>query len=493
MNAVLEENILLKEQLAALTSKAMNLQAQLDWFKRQLFGKKSEKLRDEDVNQLRFEGFEIDKPEENEATAVKPHKRKKAQKGAESIQLPEDLPIEKHIIDLPEEEKIVNGKPLKHIGNEITSKLAYKPGSYYIKQTIRPKYETAEGSIATAEAPGALLNRCKADESFLADIIVKKYGDHLPLYRQSEILQRLGIHISRKLLSRWVVRVAMALKPLYEALNQKILDSQNTFVDETPVPMLKPGNKKTHQAYMWVIASENPKAYVYHFRLSRSHCHIYEILGNYKGNLHSDKYGAYENLAKNPHISWMPCMAHIRRKFFDSRPSKRADEYLETIGKLFHYEKEAKELSNEAKLKLRREKEEPLIDELISEAKQDIASGKHLPKSSLAKALGYLLSLSPHLKNYLDKAEAHLDNNIAERAIRPLAVGRKNWMFVGSEDGGEAAAILMSLVQSCRLCKINPQKYLEDVMRRIMDHNSQKLDELLPEAWAREQGLIDDG
>ena len=477
-----------------LSAENINLKAQLNWYKRQLFGQKSEKIIDDkDIKQLKFAGFEIAKAQEK-SSDVKPHKRKKKPKGSESIQIPEDLPIEKQILDLPEEQKTINGVALKKIGEEITSKLAYKPGSYYIKQIIRPKYATADGSIACAELPDTLFPKCKADESLIADIITKKYADHLPLNRSSEILSREEIEIHRKQLCKWVSKAAQGLKPLYMELQKQILKTENIFADETPIAMLKPGSKKTHQAYMWVIAggqSQNPSNRVYHFRTTREHKHAHELLENYKGNLHSDKYGAYETLAKNKAITWIPCWAHIRRKFFESRPSELADHYLDKIRQLFEYEAIAWEESPEERAQIRREKELPIIEELIEKTKQEIASQKHLPKSNIRKALGYLLSLSPHLKNYIEKPEARIDNNVAERGIRPLALGRKNWLFVGSEDGGETAAILLSLVQTCKALKINPQEYLEDVMRRLLSHNSQKLHELLPEAWAKEKSAPD--
>ena len=258
--ALLTETIHLQQQLENLESEKLTLQSQLlqansqlEWLKRQIFGKRSEKLiGKEDQEQLLFEGFEIKEHSQEKKTPVKGHTRNK-NKGKETITLPADLPIEKQIIDLPEEEKICpqTQKPLEKIGEEITSKLAYKPGSYYIKQIIRPKYATPTGSIQTAPLPESLLDRCQADESLLAHIIVQKYTDHLPLYRQREILQRGDIKISRQTLCKWVMRCGQALKPLYEELQKQILQSKNIFIDETPIALQAP--KKVKQAYMWVI------------------------------------------------------------------------------------------------------------------------------------------------------------------------------------------------------------------------------------------------
>lgn len=252
--ALLQKNTLLQTQVQSLKTENHTLKSQLEWLKRQIFGKRSEKLiNKEDQEQLLFEGFEIEEPPKDKQTEVKGHTRKKKNKGKDTITLPADLPIEKQIIDLPEEEKVCPStkKPLEKIGEEITSKLAYRPGSYYIKQIIRPKYASPDGSIKTAPLPESLLDRCQADESLLAHIIVQKYTDHLPLYRQSEILRRGDIKISRQTLSKWVMRCGKALKPLYEELQKQILQSKNIFIDETPIPMQ--ASKKLKQAYMWVI------------------------------------------------------------------------------------------------------------------------------------------------------------------------------------------------------------------------------------------------
>ena len=246
------------------------------------------------------------------------------------------------------------------------------------------------------------------------------------------------------------------------------------------------GEVKT--GYMWVIVGgnePNPKYRVYIFRDNRRHENILEILNGYDQVLHSDKYGAYESLANKKQIIWMPCWAHIRRKFFEAETGdpKFRKWVLRKIRYLFMLEKVAWARSPEERLRIRQEKEVPIIDELIENVKKKLIDGKLLPKSKLREALGYFYGLIPYLKNYTKYPYARLDNNVAERAIKPLAIGRKNWLFVGSEDGGEAAAVLLSLVQTCRGIGIDPREYIEDVLRRIMGHNSQKLYELLPDQW----------
>ena len=201
--------------------------------------------------------------------------------------------------------------------------------------------------------------------------------------------------------------------------------------------------------------------------------------------MHSDKYGAYVKLAERKDIIWCPCWAHIRRKFFEAESGDILfrEWVLGEIQNLFKLEETAWLLSEEERLKIRKEKEEPIIDELINKIKDKLINGKVLPKSKFREALGYFCSLIPYLKNYLKHPFARLDNNVAERSIRPIALDRKNWLFFGSSEGGEAGAVILSLVQTCKSLGIDPRKYLEDILRRIMSHNSQKLYELLPDQW----------
>lgn len=482
------ENMLLKEEIKYLNE-------QLAWFKKQIFGPKKETIIPPSDEQLLFDGFEAKNNPSQSSKIIPAHLRKSRKStGKDTIQFPDDLPIERQIIDIPEKDKICpeTGKQLVKIGEEITSKLAHKVGSYFIKQIVRPKYAFPQGSdegILTAELPESLLNRCQADESLLASIVVKKFADHLPLSRQSEIMAREGIHISKQTLCQWVLRVGTALKPLYDEMLKNILASNNIFYDETPIDMLSPGKGKVHQAYMWVIVggqSSNPGYRIYDFRTNRRHENVVEMLQGYNGVLHSDKYGAYESLANQKKFIWCPCWAHIRRKFIEAEfgdPNFR-DWVLRKIKYLFMFERIAWNRSEAERLLIRQEKEVPIIDELINAVKRKLIDGSILPKSKFRTALGYFHGLIPYLKNYTLYPFARIDNNVAERAVRPLAIGRKNWLFVGNENGGEAAGVILSLVQSCRALDINPQEYLEDVMRRLMSHNASRLFELLPDHWA---------
>ncbi len=404
------------QEISSLKEEIAYLKEQIEWFKRQIFGKKSEKIIDlKNEQQLQFEGFDKLAPiQPVEKQPVKDHERKKREpNGQDKIALPTDLPIERQFIDIPEEAKVCpeTGKPLVKIGEEVTSKLAHRPGSYFIKQIIRPKYAHPEEGIVTASLPESLLTRCQADESFLADIIVRKFCDHLPLYRQSEIMSREGIKISRQILCQWVLRAGMALKPLYKVMLEQVLKSNNVFYDETPIDMLDPGKGKTHQAYMWVLVggkAADPSYRIYDFCTNRCHYNAAELLEGYNGVLHSDKYGAYESLANKKQLIWCPCWSHIRRKFIEASsgdPPFR-NWVLRQIKYLFMLEKVAWARSEEERLRIRQEKEVPIIDRLIEKIKDKMINGRILPKSKFKEALKYFFSLIPYLKNYTQYAWA---------------------------------------------------------------------------------------
>ena len=300
-----------ESQIAALQSQVAYLNEQLEWFKRQIFGNKSERIGTPSAEVLYLPGFE---PKNEPATSqreVKAHTRRAPKRnGQDAIVLPDDLPVERQVIDLPEQQRICpkTGAPLVKIGEEVTRKIAHKPGSYFVREIIRYKYALPQGEgVLTPALPDSLLERCQADESFLADIITKKFCDHLPLYRQAEILSREDIEISRQILCKWVVRAGLALKPLVGRMTRLILESGNVFVDESPVKMLQPGKGKTHQGFMWVLVGgkqANPSYRVYEFYTDRKHSRVDELLKGYSQVLHSDKYGAYENLAHRKQIIW---------------------------------------------------------------------------------------------------------------------------------------------------------------------------------------------
>jgi transposase len=491
----------LSQTVESLKDEVTRLNEQIAWFKRQVFGQRSERYVPSNPDEMLLPSFEFpDQVIEKEPRKPSPKPHLKTKKDSCKLSFPDDLPIETTILDLSEKDKIcaITGKALIKVGEDVTQRLAHKPGSYYIKKVIRIKYATSdegEGTITSADLPDSLLTKCKADESFLADVLVKKFADHLPLYRQAEILSREGINITRQLLSQWVVKCGLALKPLFDVMSKCVLESENVFMDEVPVNMLKPGKGSVQQTYMWVMVGgneANPAYRVYNFRTNRKHENAIELLKGYRGVLHSDKYGAYENLALKEDFTWCPCWSHIRRKFFEGEAGDPTfcKLIIKKIKYLFMLERVAWNQSEEERLRIRQEKEAPIIDEIISLIKKRLFEGPILPRSKFREALGYTYGLSKFLKNYTLHPFARIDNNIAERSVRPLAIGRKNWLFLGNEEGGEAAGIILSLVQTCRALKINPREYLEDVMRRLMSHSNQNLTDLLPDNWIKAKSKL---
>jgi transposase len=310
----------------------------------------------------------------------------------------------------------------------------------------------------------------------------------VPLYRQAEMLLRDKISVSRQTLGSYVLQAGKALKPLYDLLAEEIRKSGNIFVDETPIDMLAPGKGKTIQGYMTVMAggeSLNPALKVYTFLTSRKHEGFERLLEGYSGVFHSDKYQAYEKEAKKQGKIWCPCYAHIRRKFVEAGEDPLLQkEILLLLQELFGIEEKSKDLEPEQRIQMRVEKAIPIIDALLQKAKERL-SRRLLPRSNIGKAIGYLLGLSPYLKNYIQNPYARLDNNVAERALKLVVIGRKNWMFVGNQQGGEASSVIYSLAQTCRALQINPQEYFDDILRRIQGHPYHKLAELLPQNWKR--------
>jgi transposase len=485
------------QRIVALEGELFILKEQLAWLKKQIFGAKSERIVADLDSQPLLLNFDFgtqgpEKEPEQEKISYDRNKRTK-NRGSDTISFPDNLPVERIELDLPPEAKVCpeTGQPLVCIGSEISRKLARKAEQFYIIEYVRPKYASKavpDLGVKTASLPDAIIARCPADESLLAFVLTSKFADHLPLYRQVEILKRSDVKISRQTLSKWVLTLGSALSPLYDAMREKILASGVVFADETPIDLQVKGKSRCQQAYMWIYAGGgggDPPYRFFEFCLNRNHEHPLKTLKGYKGVLHSDKYGVYEKLALIDGIIWCPCMAHVRRKFVEAEGADPAlrRRILRKIRHLFMLERVAWARSAEERLRIRQQIEQPILTQLTQMVKDRLLAGGLLPKSNFAKALTYYHGLAPYLPNYLNHPDARLDNNVAERGIRPLTIGRKNWLFAGSEDGGRATATILSLVQTCRNLNINPQDYLEDVMRRIMGHPAKRIQELLPDKW----------
>jgi transposase len=496
------------QRIAELEAEAERLQAEnqrlrllVEKLQRQLFGQRSEKLKDLGDDQGRFEALLNEVEELNrqlqqaetaatQARTVAEHTRQPRRKLDELV--PADLPVKQKIVDVPEEDKICleTGNPLVRIGEERSRKLAYEPGHYFILEIVRPRYASLANpsqGVLCAPAPDCAIPYGDFDESFIAAAIVDKCAYHLPFYRQEERLRSLGIEISRQTLSRLYIQSAGVLAPLYEELKREILARKILFTDDTPVPFLVKGAGKTVTGRMWVYVAggAGPPLRIFEFTRDRRKKRPLEFLGNYRGHIHADAFKGYDDLFRQEGVIECACWMHVRRKFFeatDAPPELRA-EILRLIRNLYRYERVIAGHTAEIVLAVRRQRIGPLIDRIFARCAAILRDGLVLPRSAFAGAIGYMQSLGVALKRFLDHPDLRPDNGASERAIRPLAIGRKNWLFAGSENGGDATGILLSLVQSCRVLDVDPFRYLEDVLRRINGHKAKRLAELLPHNW----------
>jgi transposase len=473
------------------------LAEQLEWFKRQLFGKKSERVVELDPKQLLLDGLlgevpetEEDKPEEKQKPRSN-QKRKRRGEGTDGVSMPDGLPIVEEIHELPPEEAICleTGLPLKIIGYEVSDKLAIKPPEFYIRRHLRAKYASVTDptqGVICAPMPPVAIERSRADVSLLSYFLICKYLDHLPLNRISQIFARGNVHIHRKTMSAWAMQLGDVLSPVYDEMKRRVLAGPALFIDETTTKQQDVGKCKIR--YLWVAVGGgggDPPYRVYHFG-TREHEQLDKFIGKYNGAVHSDQYQAYVKKAQAGDFIWQPCGAHARRKFEESTGYSKGFRkwVLRRFRRIFLYERVAWRRDPEARLAIRRENEAAIIDEIICRCKEELTTKTHLPKSKSRRALDYLLTNAPFMKSYIDNPDMRFDNNVAERALRPLTLGRKNWLFVGSDRGGKTAAIVYSILQTCKALEINPQEYLEDILPRVLDHNSNRVAELLPDRWA---------
>jgi hypothetical protein len=325
----------------------------------------------------------------------------------------------------------------------------------------------------------------------LAQVLTNKYADHLPLYRQEAIFGRAGVALPRSTLAQWVGSCGVELQPLVDALKREILSRGVVHADETPVQMLKPGKGKTHRAYLWAYAAgahEDIKAVVYDFCESRAGANAKAFLDEWRGSLVVDDFSGYKQLMGDSpgQITEVGCWAHARRKFHDlqlANQSQIAEQAVRQIAQIYAVEREVKELSAEDRLRIRQEKSQPLVQTLyewLMLNRQKVPEG-----SATAKAIDYSLRRWRALTRFLEDGQVPVDNNWIENQIRPIAIGRNNWLFAGSLRGGQRAAAVMSLIQSAKLNGHDPHAYLKDVLTRLPMHMNSRIDELLPHCWNR--------
>ena len=387
----------------------------------------------------------------------------------------------------PENTQCGCGCQMKRIGEDVSEKLDYTPGTFTVERHVRGKWACVGcQKLIQAPVPAQIIDKGIPTSNLLADVLVAKYGDHLPLYRLEDIYARAGAPLPRSTLAQWVGQCGVQLRPLVDALKAEMMAHAVLHADETPVEMLKPGTGKTHKAYLWAYSPgvfEPMKAVVYDFADSRSGGHARAFLGDWRGSLICDDYGGYKASFANG-ITEVGCMAHARRKFFDlhaNGTSQIAGQALQSIGLLYDIEREVQDLSAEQRQRIRQDKSRRIADTLHSwmlAQRSQVAHG-----GATARALDYSLKRWQALTRFIDDGRLPIDNNWIENQIRPIAIGRKNWLFAGSLLAGQRAAVIMSLIQSAKLNGHDPHAYLRDVLQRLPTHKASQISELLPHRW----------
>ena len=478
------------QHLSVLTQK---YEHELALFKRHKFAQKNEHLTakqisllDEAVEEdiaavdLELERLNADQPKSAEAKAIKPKRRP----------LPDHLAIIR-IEHEPASTQCSCGCTLRRIGEDLSEKLNFRPAQFYKEQHIRGKWVCDQCDTLIQEPmPAYVIDKGIATPELLSHVLVSKYADHLPLYRQRLIYQRVGVDLACSTLSEWVGQCGVQLEPLAEALKQIILQQQVIHADETPVTVMQIAEKKPKKGYVWAYATtqyNSIQAVIYDFQPSRSGQHAENFLKGWQGQLICDDYSGYKARFASGQMIEVGCMAHARRKFHELHVTGKsliAEQALQLIQQLYQIEAELREIpdcSAEQRHQRRQQDSQPIMRQLYVWLKE---YQDKVPKSSpTAKAINYSLKRWSALSRYLDDGNLPIDNNWIENQMRPWALGRKNWLFAGSLRSGQRAANIMTLIQSAKLNGLDPYAYLSDVLKRLPTHKMKDIEALLPHNW----------
>jgi len=462
------------------------LRTELACLKRMIFGQKRERFVpvSSDDQMIMLEVAELASPEPARKMETIQYTRRKpvtSKPVPHSRQaLPADLPRKEIVI---EPEKQIPG--MKKIRDEITEVLEFVPPSFFVIKYVRPVYALPQDQgVIIGALPSRPIEKGLAGPGFLAQLLIDKFVDHLPLYRQWKRNLRLGIDIPESTLGGMAQSCGELLMPLWRSQIQQVLQSPYLMVDETPIRVLdRDKNGKTHQGYYWVYYSPPLRQVFFDYRHSRSQAGPQDMLKLYKGYVQSDGYAGYEAVMRQNGVIALSCMVHARRNFYEAEPldSPLRSWMLDSIQKLYEIEDRARRLSREVRFHLRQAEAVPILDEMEKWLHENCT--RVLPKSDLGKAIGYMMNRWDRLRRYASDGLLEIDNNLVENAIRPIALGRKNYLFAGSHEGAKRAAVIYTLVTSAALAGLNPFVYLRDVLSRIADHPIKELQQLLPHHW----------
>ena len=489
-----------QEALAAAQREISLLRHKLDALARRIFGVSSEAL-DPAQLQLLLQMPEISAtPVENPpAAVVVPENGRPMVAVRKRSRAPDDclehLPIVEEVID-PEPVK-AQPENWRCIGQEVSEQLDYEPGRFLRRRTVRRKYvhrTEVDAAPVIAPLPACLQERGLAAPGLLAHVLVSKYCDHLPLYRQEQIFaQRFKINLPRQTLARWVELAADWLKPIYEHIRTGVMAGGYVQVDETPINYLDPGNGKTRQGYLWTGSRPGGDVF-YHWATSRAAACLDNIIPvNFTGTIQCDGYSAYRSFAtdRKGAVALAGCWAHVRRKFFESLESspRTAAWIMRQLQHLYLIESRLREVKAGPQLRqaVRTHQSQPIVQRLEHALLRLKASGRRLPQSPLGSAMDYALGQWTSLQVFLKDGRVEIDNNLVENAIRPTAIGKKNWLFIGEANAGERSAILYTIIESCRRRHLDPYAYLRDVLTRLPHMTNWQIPEVIPAAWNKAQ------
>lgn len=484
-----------KKMLDAKQREIDELKARLDILCKKLFGRKSEKVSPDQLA-LAFEQLQLDpslgqpgEPPEldsGEGTTPAPKTKRKGAHGRSPI--PASLPRRRVERDVPESDKWCSSCNIEktRIGEETSLKLNIVPAIVEAVELARLKYACpcCKKGVVVAQSPIQAVEKGLATEGLLAHVAVSKYADHLPLHRLEKIFARHDVRIPRSTLCDWVGQAAAAVEPVYSEICRQVVASTYIHTDDTPVVLIQPDGK-SRKARIWTYVDPKEKLIAYDFTVTHESTGPRKFLGNFKGRLHADAYNGYDQFFRDGRVVEIGCWSHARRRIFDSQDTEpgRARLLLKLISGLFEVEDEARQgnLGAEERRALRQARSVPLLA-LIDE-KRKVYENEVTPKSPLGEGLRYMRNQWAALNRFVDDGEVEIHNNAAENALRTVAVGRNNWLFAGSEQGGRRAAILYSIIASCRLAGVDPFKYLEDILLRIATHPMSRIGELTPARW----------